>query len=70
MARDPRVDLAPHNLGRQVAGGIDPKDAQRLIDHIERWGWEDWCRYWSEEAVRHQKLTKEATDKIGRSALS
>ena len=63
MARDPRVDLAGHNLARQVATGFDPKDAQRLIDRVERWGWEDWCRFWSEEAARHQKLAKEATDK-------
>jgi len=62
MARDTRVDLAAHNLARQVATGIDPKDAQRLIDRVERWGWEDWCRFWSEEAARHQKLAKEAAD--------
>ena len=63
MARDPRGDLAAHNLARQVATGIDPKDAQRLIDHVERWGWEDWCRFWSEDAARHQNLAKEAADK-------
>ena len=63
MARDPRGDLAAHNLARQVATGIDPKDAQRLIDRVERWGWEDWCRFWSEEMARHQKLAKEAADK-------
>jgi hypothetical protein len=63
MARDPRVDPAAHNLARQVTTGIDPKDAQRLIDRVERWGWEDWCRFWSEESARHQKLAKEAADK-------
>ena len=60
MARDPRVDLASHNLTHQVATGIDPKNTQR--PRAERWGWEDWCRFWSEEAARHPKLAKEAAD--------
>ena len=64
MARDPQVDLAfAHNLTRQVATGIDPNDAHRLIHQAESWGWEDWCRFWSEEAARHQKPAKEAADK-------
>ena len=64
MARHPRVDLLfADNLARHVASGIDPNDAHRLIDRVERWGWEDWCRFWSKEAARHQKLAKEAADK-------
>jgi dienelactone hydrolase len=62
MGRDPRVDLVfAHNLARYVATGIDPNDAQRLIDRIE--SWEDWCRLWSEEGARHEALGKEAADK-------
>lgn len=64
MARDPRVDLVfAHDLARHVATGIDPNDTQRVIDRVERWGWEDWCRLWSEEAARHETLGKEAADK-------
>jgi len=60
MARHAPVDLLfAGNLARHVASGIDPNDAHRLIDHVERWGWEDWRRFWSEEAARHQQLAKE-----------
>jgi len=49
MARHAPVDLLfAGNLARHVASGIDPN---RLIDRVERWGWEDWYRFWSEEAV-------------------
>jgi 2,6-dihydroxypseudooxynicotine hydrolase len=59
MTRDPQVDLIfSHFTPRYVATGVDPNDLNGLIARIERW--EDWCRLWSEEANRHERLGNEA----------
>jgi dienelactone hydrolase len=59
MARDPQVDVVfAHMTPRYLATGVDPNDLRRLVERIERW--DDWCRIWSEEAVRHQDLAVEA----------
>lgn len=65
MSWEPRLAFA-HNLVRHAASTIDPNDAQRLIDRVERWGWDDWCRLWLEEAARHETLAKEAAAEKGR----
>jgi len=59
MAKDPQVDLIfDHFSPRYVATGVDCNDLRRLISRIDRWG--DWCRFWSEEAARHEALAHEA----------
>ena len=59
MVRDPQVDLVfAHMTPRYLATGVDPNDLQRLAARIERW--DDWCRIWSEEAVRHESWAAEA----------
>jgi len=59
MASDPQVDLIfSHFTPRYVATGVDPNDLERLKGRIDRWS--DWCRLWSEEAQRHEKLAEEA----------
>lgn len=59
MARDPQVDLifslfTPRYLGT----GVDPNDLNRLVARIDDWG--QWCRIWSDEASRHERLAAEA----------
>jgi dipeptidyl aminopeptidase/acylaminoacyl peptidase len=62
MARDPQVDLIfSHFTPRYVATGVDPNDLNSLIARIERW--DDWCRIWSEEGVRHEQMAHEAQAK-------
>jgi dipeptidyl aminopeptidase/acylaminoacyl peptidase len=59
MASDPQVDLIfSHFIPRYEATGVDPNDLRKLMRSIARW--EDWCRGWSEEAARHEKLAEEA----------
>src|SRR5580704_2297533 len=59
MASDPQVDLIfSHFIPRYEATGVDPNDLRKLMRSITRW--EDWCRGWSEEAARHEKLAEEA----------
>ena len=59
IARDPQVDLIfSHFLPRYEATGVDPNDLRKLMRSIDRW--EDWCRGWSTEAARHEKLADEA----------
>lgn len=59
MARDPMVDLIfSHFTPRYVATGVDPNDLQRLVARIERW--QDWCRIWSDEALRHERHAAES----------
>jgi 2,6-dihydroxypseudooxynicotine hydrolase len=59
MARDPQVDLIfSHFTPRYVATGVDPNDLDRLKAGIERW--DDWCRAWSAEATRHERMGDEA----------
>jgi alpha-beta hydrolase superfamily lysophospholipase len=62
MARDPQVDLIfSHFTPRYVATGVDPNDLNRLAATIDDWS--DWCRAWSAEAARHEKLAAEAAAK-------
>lgn len=62
MARDPQVDLIfSHFTPRYIATGVDPNDLERLVARIDRWA--DWCRLWSEEAGRHERLASEAAQK-------
>ena len=57
--RDPQVDLIfSHFLPRYEATGVDPNDLRSLMARVDRW--EDWCRLWSEEGARHEKLADEA----------
>jgi dipeptidyl aminopeptidase/acylaminoacyl peptidase len=59
MISDPPVDLIfSHFIPRYEATGVDPNDLRKLMRTILRW--EDWCRLWSEEAARHEKLAEEA----------
>jgi 2,6-dihydroxypseudooxynicotine hydrolase len=59
MARDPQVDLIfSHFYPRYAGTGVDFNDLNRLIGRIEHWS--DWCRLWSEEAARHERLAEEA----------
>lgn len=59
--RDPQVDLIfAHFTPRYEATGVDPNDLRELKQRIEKWS--DWCRLWSEEALRHERLGKEARD--------
>ena len=59
MGADPLVDLIfSHFTPRYVATGVDPHDLARLATRIERW--DDWCREWSAEAARHERLAEEA----------
>jgi 2,6-dihydroxypseudooxynicotine hydrolase len=59
MARDPQVDLVfSHFLPRYEATGVDPNDLRKLMRSIGRW--DDWCRGWSQEAARHERLADEA----------
>src|ERR1700734_20308 len=55
MASDPQVDLIfSHFIPRYEATGVDPNDLRKLMRSISRW--EEWCRGWSAEAARHEKL--------------
>ncbi|MDB5651854.1 MAG: protein of unknown function hydrolase family protein [Hyphomicrobiales bacterium] len=59
MASDPQVDLIfAHFTPRYIATGVDPNDLNRLVARIDRW--DDWCRIWSEEALRHETLAEAA----------
>jgi len=59
MTFDPQVDLIfSHFIPRYEATGVDPNDLRKLMRSIGRW--EDWCRLWSDEAARHEKLAEEA----------
>jgi len=59
MTSDPQVDLIfSHFIPRYEATGVDPNDLRTLMRSITRW--EDWCRGWSTEAARHDKLAEEA----------
>jgi len=59
MASDPQVDLIfSHFIPRYEATGVDPNDLRKLMRSITRW--EDWCRIWSEEGARHERLAEEA----------
>jgi hypothetical protein len=59
MTFDPQVDLIfSHFIPRYEATGVDPNDLRKLMRSITRW--EDWCRGWSTEAARHEKLAEEA----------
>jgi dipeptidyl aminopeptidase/acylaminoacyl peptidase len=59
MASDPQVDLIfSHFIPRYEATGVDPNDLRKLMRSISRW--EEWCRGWSAEAARHEKLAEEA----------
>jgi dipeptidyl aminopeptidase/acylaminoacyl peptidase len=60
MTSDPQVDLIfSHFIPRYEATGVDPNDLRKLMRSINRW--QDWCRIWSDEAARHEKLAEEAT---------
>lgn len=60
MTDDPRVELAfSHNYPRYEATGVDPNDLRSLVKRINCW--EDWCRIWSEDGTRHEKLAIEAS---------
>jgi 2,6-dihydroxypseudooxynicotine hydrolase len=62
MARDPQVDLIfSHFTPRYVATGVDHNDLERLRAGIDRWA--DWCRAWSAEGARHERLAQEAAAK-------
>jgi dienelactone hydrolase len=64
MARDPQVDLIfSHFYPRYAATGVDFNDLNRLITRIDFW--KDWCRVWSEEAHRHERMAEDAA-KSGR----
>lgn len=59
MTSDPQVELIfSHFIPRYEATGVDPNDLRKLMRSIDRW--EDWCRVWSEEAARHERLAEEA----------
>jgi dienelactone hydrolase len=59
MTSDPQVDLVfSHFIPRYEATGVDPNDLRKLMRSITRWN--DWCRLWSEEAARHERLAEEA----------
>ena len=59
MTSDPQVDLIfSHFIPRYEATGVDPNDLRKLMRSITRW--EDWCRIWSQEGARHEKLAEEA----------
>jgi dienelactone hydrolase len=59
MSADPQVDLIfAHFIPRYEATGIDPNDLRRLMRSIPHWN--DWCRAWSQEGARHEKLAEEA----------
>mgnify|MGYP001590345430 CR=1 FL=1 len=69
MARDSQVDLIlSHFTPRYVATGVDPNDLNRLAARIERWS--DWCRLWSEEGARHERLAAEAAEKKRRATAA
>ena len=56
---DPQVDLIfSHFIPRYEATGVDPNDLRELMRRI--YTWSDWCRLWSEEGARHEKLADEA----------
>jgi dienelactone hydrolase len=62
MERDPQVDLIfSHFTPRYLATGVDPNDLNRLVATIDSWA--DWCRIWSEEASRHEKLATDASER-------
>jgi len=62
VARDPQVDLIfSHFIPRYEATGVDPNDLRALMPRIKQWS--DWCRLWSEEGARHEKLADEANAK-------
>src|ERR1044071_2002026 len=59
MNRDPQVDLIfSHFIPRYEATGVDPNDLRALMPRVTHWS--DWCRLWSEEGARHEKLGHEA----------
>lgn len=69
MARDPQVDLIfSHFTPRYVATGVDPNDLNRLVATIDQWA--DWCRIWSDEAGRHEKLAAEAAEQNRRATAA
>jgi 2,6-dihydroxypseudooxynicotine hydrolase len=60
MVSDPQADLIfSHFIPRYEATGVDPNDLRKLMRSITRW--EDWCRIWSEEGARHERLAEAAT---------
>jgi 2,6-dihydroxypseudooxynicotine hydrolase len=62
MTTDPQVDLAfSLSIPRYEATGVDPNDLRALMARSTRW--EDWCRLWSEEGARHERLGQEAAAK-------
>jgi 2,6-dihydroxypseudooxynicotine hydrolase len=59
MAKDPQVDLIfSHFYPRYAATGVDFNDLNRLIGRIDEW--KDWCRLWSEEALRQERMGDDA----------
>jgi 2,6-dihydroxypseudooxynicotine hydrolase len=58
---DDRINHARNWLSRFTVNGVPASDFFDVLDSLQRW--EDWCRAWSERAVVHEALGREALDR-------